>query len=404
MLKKIFLLCFLLSGFIFTQQYTNEKYEKYIGTKLGKYPLTVTGLKKAISALDSGVVYISYPGLWDTTGLGAIPAKVGLQGYLFGSMVYQLPVDVTNTFNKYYWNDGTGPLRADIIADGIGEISYSPFSFASRTETYWSTVSIYNVLDKYSRIVKQSGSIIRPLDVKTVIDTSFKGGLESIPHVQGIQSHLVFRPDSGTTIKEWKSITSLSSQIDYLQRLQSKKLWVISGMSNKLNLLEGSDTISTYSMVRCYGAEIASGSTLKFDTDVIGYYSNMSSIISGNLLSGKYAYHFYGYGNYPIWNQGSVNSGGGYNYSSDTSSTDDYKIALAGAHTLIAGLEVTFKAVTANTDDATLTVNSLTAKAITKSVLGSIDNPLNTGDILAGQIVKAVYDGTQFQIISRLAQ
>ena len=35
--------------------------------------LTVTGLKKAISALDSGVVYISYPGLWDTTGLGAIP-------------------------------------------------------------------------------------------------------------------------------------------------------------------------------------------------------------------------------------------------------------------------------------------------------------------------------------------
>lgn len=84
MLKKIFLLCFLLSVFLFAQQYTNEKYEKYVGTKLGKYPLTVTGLKRAIAALDSGVIYISYPGLWDTTGLGQIPNKISLHGYLFG--------------------------------------------------------------------------------------------------------------------------------------------------------------------------------------------------------------------------------------------------------------------------------------------------------------------------------
>lgn len=84
MLKKILILCFLLSGFLFSQQYSNDKYEKYVGTQLGKYPLTVSGLKDAISALDSGVVYISYPGLWDTTGLGSIKSNVTLSGWLFG--------------------------------------------------------------------------------------------------------------------------------------------------------------------------------------------------------------------------------------------------------------------------------------------------------------------------------
>jgi len=78
-------------------------------------------------------------------------------------------------------------------------------------------------------------------------------------------------------------------------------------------------------------------------------------------------------------------------------------MVLSGAHTLVAGLEVTFIATTANTDGATLTINSLTAKALTKASGGAINTALATGDILAGQVVKAVYDGTQFQVISRLA-
>lgn len=95
---------------------------------------------------------------------------------------------------------------------------------------------------------------------------------------------------------------------------------------------------------------------------------------------------------------------GGINYAPDTSSTDAYKIVLSGDFVLSTGLEVTFKVVTANTDGATLTVNALTTKALTKCSAGSVATALATGDIIAGQIVKAVYDGTQFQIISRLAQ
>jgi len=130
-----------------------------------------------------------------------------------------------------------------------------------------------------------------------------------------------------------------------------------------------------------------------------GYYSD--DILAGTVIDTFY--HFYGKGDHPSYFGGSVNSAGGYNYSADTSSTDAYKMVLSGAHTLVAGLEVTFIATTANTDGATLTINSLTAKALTKASGGAINTALATGDILAGQVVKAVYDGTQFQVISRLA-
>ncbi len=85
------------------------------------------------------------------------------------------------------------------------------------------------------------------------------------------------------------------------------------------------------------------------------------------------------------------------NYAVDAVGTDSYAITLQSAFgALYAGMEVTFKAGTANTGAATLAVNGLTATAITK--FGS--TALVTGDILAGQVVKVVYDGTQFQIVS----
>lgn len=135
---------------------------------------------------------------------------------------------------------------------------------------------------------------------------------------------------------------------------------------------------------------------------IYGYYSNMSD---NNFASHVYtnAFHFYGKGNYPSWFGGSVNALG-FNYFSDAQASDAYVVTLAGAHTLVAGLEITFKANTANTDGATVNVNGLGAKALTKCASGSVATALATGDIIAGQIVKAVYDGTQFQVISRLAQ
>lgn len=89
-----------------------------------------------------------------------------------------------------------------------------------------------------------------------------------------------------------------------------------------------------------------------------------------------------------------------YTYAADAQASDAYAILLDPAPSAYAaGQEFSFKANTANTGAASLNVNSLGAKTLKKFT----DQDLATGDIEAGSIVKVVYDGTNFQVISILA-
>lgn len=91
---------------------------------------------------------------------------------------------------------------------------------------------------------------------------------------------------------------------------------------------------------------------------------------------------------------------GTFSYAADAGSNDTYVITLSPIPlSYTTGMVIRFKANTANTGAATLNVNSLGAKSIVK------DNTrtLTTGDILAGQIVQVVYDGTNFQLMSQVA-
>lgn len=89
-----------------------------------------------------------------------------------------------------------------------------------------------------------------------------------------------------------------------------------------------------------------------------------------------------------------------YDYAADAVGSDSYAITLTPAPTAyVTGQRFTFKAGTANTGAATLNVNSLGAKTIKKQY--NLD--LNTGDILANQIVEVVYDGTNMQMVSQKA-
>ena len=86
-------------------------------------------------------------------------------------------------------------------------------------------------------------------------------------------------------------------------------------------------------------------------------------------------------------------------YAADSVGTDAYAITVAPAITAYAaGQEFTFKAGTANTGACTLDVSGLGAKDIKKNV----SEALATGDILANQIVKVVYDGTNMQFVNNL--
>lgn len=80
-------------------------------------------------------------------------------------------------------------------------------------------------------------------------------------------------------------------------------------------------------------------------------------------------------------------------YAAAGSGSDAYTVTLSPAPTAYtAGMVVRFKADVANTGAATLNVNSLGAKDIRNRNAAA----LTTGDIVAGEIVQVVYDGTQF--------
>lgn len=97
---------------------------------------------------------------------------------------------------------------------------------------------------------------------------------------------------------------------------------------------------------------------------------------------------------------GLVSQGSGEIYAADTVGTDSYAVTLVPApSSYVAGMVVNFKAGTANTGNATLNVNGLGAV----NILKNHDQTLDNNDIEVGQIVTVVYDGTNFQMQSQVA-
>ena len=90
-----------------------------------------------------------------------------------------------------------------------------------------------------------------------------------------------------------------------------------------------------------------------------------------------------------------------YNFAADAQADDDYEIDIPDLTALTTGLMVTFTANTANTDGATLEITSI---GDLDAILKLHDQALVTGDIEAGQVIVCVFDGTNWQMISQLAQ
>ena len=87
-------------------------------------------------------------------------------------------------------------------------------------------------------------------------------------------------------------------------------------------------------------------------------------------------------------------------YAVDAGGDDTYAITVAPVPTdYDDGDEYTFKSSTANTGAATLNVNALGAKSIFRADGSALAN----GDIAANMPVRVKYDGTNFRIISALA-
>jgi len=93
---------------------------------------------------------------------------------------------------------------------------------------------------------------------------------------------------------------------------------------------------------------------------------------------------------------------GGHIYGASGSGSDAYSITVSPAITSLAvGASFRFTADTANSGAATLQVCGMPDPAA--AILKCHDQPLETGDIEAGQIVCAAWDGTAWQMQSQLA-
>lgn len=87
-------------------------------------------------------------------------------------------------------------------------------------------------------------------------------------------------------------------------------------------------------------------------------------------------------------------------YGVDGGSTDAYVASLNPGSSLVTGVHYRFRANTANSGAATLALSDSPAKAVKRVGNGGITSDLITGDILAGQWVDLIYDGTNFQMQS----
>ncbi len=92
-------------------------------------------------------------------------------------------------------------------------------------------------------------------------------------------------------------------------------------------------------------------------------------------------------------------SGGSIPYAADAGASDTYAITAGSAVAYATGDMYAFKANTVNTGAATLNVNAIGAVTLKKHK----DVDLENGDIKAGQLVLVQYDGTNFQVLSRLS-
>lgn len=87
----------------------------------------------------------------------------------------------------------------------------------------------------------------------------------------------------------------------------------------------------------------------------------------------------------------------GIPFASATGSSTSYTVTLASSiATLATGQAINFKIPVSNATGVTLNINSIGAKPIKKNY----DVALASGDLLAGQIASAIYDGTNFQLVN----
>jgi hypothetical protein len=106
------------------------------------YSLKMEGIREALKSIDSGVVYVNYPGVDDTTGLGAIPAKKYIRGWIAGK--YTNGNAITSFGNDIYLTNGILRLKLDSLQT-VYAPQWSGTSTGLNASTARTSLSLNNV-------------------------------------------------------------------------------------------------------------------------------------------------------------------------------------------------------------------------------------------------------------------
>ena len=284
-------------------QFIGESFTRYVGMADKKYPLTVTGLQNAIASLDSGIVYIAHPGLWDTTGLGTMPDNITLSGWLWGNLYTFLSNDgetlnqtngqdifINRRRSHNWWGAMTNEnyLSTEIFIDA-GETNYQMLGQVNRIFITMDSL-VYNERSTPS----QNGVYFYPTNVATI------GGNASLV---GSENFIFFSSDITATIP---NVTMNSNVMD----------WVPIGVSGAL--FNGAANLT---ITNVYGYKNSGGSWSTPGTigTVYHFYADGTSFAASGTPT---QYLFYGKGDYPSWFGGDVRTAGSYYGATITNGTN----------------------------------------------------------------------------------
>lgn len=230
---------------------------------------------------------------------------------------------------------------------------------------------------------------------------SFDGETDIAPASLGTIHYCAFRNDTGTilelmeidptTLIDGGAITINKRGLSFYGDLTTENASLKLDWPVNTTVMLGTDVPQIFQWLKEYVDDTAFAGAPDASTTVKGIVeeATQAEVDAGTAAGGTSARLFQ--------NPSTIRAKKYHDYVVDSVGTDAYAITVSPVITAYsAGQIFTFKAGTANTTDATLNVNSLGAKAIVKNV----NVALETGDILANQIVTVIYDGTNMQMLS----
>jgi hypothetical protein len=332
---------------------------------------------------------------WDV-GTDTITVSNGIQGYLFrfaGQVTASYDADVHG-----FYSDLTSINSSKLLGN-----SYHFYGEGDFPSYFGGDITMNGLLTN-TQIVSGADEV-QGIHNEVQVTESHSGDFDNLVGVYKKVS--IDDSDSTSHNENNKEIHGDKTIISYKLSEQLNPFWDITGTTNYIDWVDGSDTVDVSTQIAHFRARSGTiGASVYFDAPYYMFHSDPEAVgsISAKMLGSNQAYHFYGEGDYPSYFGGDLITDGSYNFGADAQADDDYEISIPEITTLTTGMTVTFTATTLNTGAATLEITEIgDIDALVKAGTTAAD-ALVTGDIVAGQVVVAVFDGTNWQVTSRLAQ